>query len=161
MTARFIGNGFGVVITCNEGSFEGGEACTARHTTANIVRSVNVTAAAQAGWVRASIASKVYDFCPAHTERPKAAAIVRAAEKAARAQAKAQRALDKLDRAKAKAERAAARRERKVQRDQAAEDKRGTRDARKLERERKKAARSEQPHPEVSNDERREAPPPP
>lgn len=52
MTARHLGRGHGVRITCNEGTFEGGENCSAVHVTANVVIKHNRVAASKLGWIR-------------------------------------------------------------------------------------------------------------
>jgi len=76
MTAKFIGNGNGVVIICNHTAaphkdadghvvFHEG-ACNARAATGNILRSVNRKHAGTLGWFSAVIAGRQRDFCPQH-----------------------------------------------------------------------------------------------
>jgi hypothetical protein len=69
VSARSIGNAFGIVITCNY------DDCAERFQTANVRKSVNRAAAAKAGWRRGGAKDhKRWDVCPTHA--PEEAALV-------------------------------------------------------------------------------------
>lgn len=77
MTAKFLGRGNGVVITCNHNTAPYKDAdgdncfheekCDIRQSTGNILRSVNRKHAVANGWHSAIVAGKLRDFCPTHS----------------------------------------------------------------------------------------------
>jgi len=105
MTARFIGRGRGLILTCNHGAVSlvnGSEpahfpdACGEQLQTGQIRRSAIRAYAATLGWFSGRVSGRQRDFCLAHaTIRREASAErerVRAEKKAARARAKAEKA---------------------------------------------------------------------